>query len=415
MARIIFFAEKLPPAADAVSRFAFDLIRSLADHQHEIRVFSTYEPHIAPPPTPAHVEILRPFKKWSWLEVPAVVPLAMEFRPDILHFIQPRELALEGWTNATTALAGIGPLVGKPPVVTSFFDLHEDELPLHRLLLQASDAITVSNHTAASLLRRHFAKAKRTPHIEVIPAPSSLIHFSQGDQPYAADTGSPPAFARPAITDTAAEALEMFFSSHERVVFIPGDIDQQLDPPQVFDLASEILLNFEDTGIVFGGGWGRLRPRARRELMDVLESRGLGGRILITGPLESPLKSQLESDLLARADAVFVAALPRESLALTQFLRAALAVGAVLVISEAQSELDPLPWQDRTHAFISRGGTPGWGSALADALLARDLGASIRSRIREFHHREALDHPGNLMSRLYTRLIDSRPRAHGFR
>lgn len=405
MARIIFFVEKLPPAPDAtldaVSRFAFDLIRSLADHQHEIRVFSTYEPHTAPPRTPAHVEILRPFKKWSWLEVPAVVPLAMEFRPDILHFIQPRELALGGWTNATTALAGLGPLVGRPPVVTSFFDLREEELPPHRHLLQGSDAITVSNHGAANLLKGHFAKSKRAPLIEVIPAPSSLAQFAHADQPFAPDAESTPAHARPAVSDAAAEALEMFFSSHERVVLIPGDIDQQLDPAQVFDLASEILLTFEDTGIVFGGGWGRLRPRARRELMDMLETRGLGGRILITGPLES----EVESNLLSRADAVFVAALPRESLALTQLLRAALAVGAVLVISEAQSELDPLPWQDRTHAYISRGGTPGWGSALADALLARDLSASIRSRIREFHHREALDHPGNLMSRLYTRLI----------
>ena len=89
MAKIAFFIERLPPDADPISGFAYDLIRSLAEQSHEIRIYSTYVEGAPLPPRHPRIEILRPFQSWGWLEIPRVLPLLMEFRPDVFHLIQP--------------------------------------------------------------------------------------------------------------------------------------------------------------------------------------------------------------------------------------------------------------------------------------------------------------------------------------
>ena len=109
MARIAFFTERLPAGGasqetDAIASFSYELMSSLADQQHEVSVYTTYREDEAGPPSHPRLRVLRPFRRWGWLELPRLVPILMEFQPEILHLIEPRAESLQGLTNAMSAL-----------------------------------------------------------------------------------------------------------------------------------------------------------------------------------------------------------------------------------------------------------------------------------------------------------------------
>ena len=394
MARIAFFTEKLPPdETDPIVGFSYDLICSLADQQHEVRVLSTYrEEDPLPPPRP-RVDILRPFRKWNWLEVPRVIPALLEFRPEILHVIQPRAESLQGFTNAMTAVPGLVPLLGKPALITSFYDLREESLKSYRPLLLASDAVTVMSLPQRDLLARFYEtnRARRNPALTVLPAPV-VTHRSDDET-----TGEivvydgPPESMRDLVTD-------------KKLVFVPGDIGDHRAPESVFELLARLLSRYPEAVVVFGGGWGKLPALRRHSLMRTFEKRGLGARVLVSGPLSA----SVERWCLDSARVVFTASLPTESLRLTRLLRDALHSAAPIVMASEQAKSDPLPWQDRMHSFIAGSDAPSWEQALADALESDEAVEGIRSRLPEFSRSEAVDQPGNVMSRVYSSILERR-------
>jgi len=383
-ARIAFFTERLPPDdKDPISVFSYELMRSLAEQQHEIRVFSTYREGAALPPAPSRLEILRPFRRWNWFELPRVVPILMHFRPDILHVIQPRAEALEGFTNAMSALPGLVPLPlsSRPSIVTSMYDLRPESLKAQRALLLASDAVTASNQPQLEMIKAYVEKFRHRPAMTVLPIPGT------SDGP----------------SDHPSNALLSFMEQHPKTIFIPGDISELRSVADVFDALAELTHRIPGSAVVFGGGWGTLGPLKRHELMARFENRGVGSRVFISGPLAEPE----ERACLTRAFVVFTASLPGESLRLTQVLRNALAASALIIMSRRQAQLDSLPWRDREQALLTEESALDWSSRLAEALSSAEIGPMIRRRLPDFARTEALDQPGNIMSRLYTRVLNT--------
>lgn len=394
MARVAFFAERLPPDADPIATFSFELMRALAEQQHDVRVFSTFREGAEMPPSHPRLEILRPFRKWSWLELPRLIPLVLEFQPQIIHIIQPRAEAIAGFTNAMSALPSLAPLAGRASVITSFYDLHEKNVQSHRMLFSTSDLVTVTNEPQRDLVSNFTAKFKRQPITEILPVPG----FTLSSETTALVTDDEIIQADP------AENIRSFLDQHQELIFVPGDIDLHRAPETLFETLATLLEAFPKTGILFGGGWGSIRSLKRRELMSILERRHLGSRVLLSGPLSN----ETELLCLRHARIVFTASLPPESLGLMRTLRGAIAVAAVPVLSPDQADLDSLPWQDRRHAFITGAAPHSWGEALSDALGSSELLESIRRTLPEFARHQALDQPGNVMSRLYARLLDQK-------
>lgn len=399
MARIAFFTETLPPNSDLIARFSFDLIRSLADQEHEILVFSTYRPEAELPKSHPRIEILRPFRKWSWLEIPKIIQPLLQFRPEVLHFIQPRAEALEGFTNAMNAIAGLAPVIGKPSFVSSFYDVQPQSLKEHSLLLKASDAVTVSNQPQADLIIQtleslhHASKKPRwnQPQVRILPVPGvvATLHESKNASAQASETAT----------------LETFFSQNQNVVVVPGDIGNHHDPESLFEILAELLAAQHHTAILFAGGWGRISPLRRRRLMNAFEKRALGSRVLISGPLNE----NQERLALINAKVVFAASLPNSALELTHFIRQALSTHSVLILNREQSSLDSIPWRHREHAFLCDPHPASWGPALAQALSEEDTAQTIRNHLPEFARLEALDQPSNVMSRIYAEILGQNP------
>lgn len=385
MSRIAFFTESLPPAGDPIARFSFDLIKALADQQHEVRVFSTYHPGQSLPLTHSRIEIVRPFRNWGWTEIPKSLPVLVEFQPDVLHFVQPRAEALGGWTNAMAALPVLAPLLGRAAVVTSFYDFNEETLKKHKQLLVTSDVVTVSNRPQLDLLEHFFhdLRPKKRPAFGVVSVPSTPLRLDADDSP--------------------TESLKEFVTNYPKSIFLPGDIDEHRDREELFRLLSEILNGGgrEDVGLILGGGWGNIPLKERHQLMNSFGDAG--SRLLVTGGLNAESLRYA----LAHAQITLLAPLAMTSLRLAQTLSEALASGAVLAITHEQSLSTPIAWRDRENAFLidDTDRIVEIRKALAESLAATTLTETMRRRIPEFVRTEALDQPANSMSRLYSEAL----------
>ena len=405
MARIAFFTERLPGAdfdggqsaeeTDPIAGFSYDLMSSLADQQHDVTVYTTYREDEAGPPTHPRLNVLRPFRKWGWLELPRLLPILMEFQPEILHLIEPRAESLTGWTNAMGAIPTFAPLIGRPRVVVSFYDLNRDDLAKHRQILFSSDLVTVSTHHQVKMVEDWLRDHGRRTETALLPLPSRALRStnlqgsakSQDDQP----------------TSSISPALERFLSGNDYLILVPGDISDHVDANQVFTLLAETLRLRPNACALLAGGWGRTPVAVRPRLMSIFERAGAGARVLMTGPLTQAA----ETKCLEQARVVFMASLRGESLSLVRWNREALAAKVPVILSRHQCELDPLPWRDRETAFLVGDTVRERGSALNEALESDDLLRAIRTRLTDFARSEVLDQPGNRMSRLYAEILAS--------
>jgi glycosyltransferase involved in cell wall biosynthesis len=386
MARVAFFTENLPPQADLIGHFAYDLMRSLGDQGHELKVFTTYRQGQEIPPPHPRIEILQPFRRWSWTEIPRILPLLLQFQPEILHIIQPHADALRGLTNAMGAIPSLTPFLRSglsgSATVSTFFDLNEHHLVQHRMLLQTSQIVTVSNEQQKEKLAAYLGSGHRA-RIEVVPISSSLD------------------FGEAALNETLPLEWTEFFARRRPWFFVPGQMDEHSDLDHLFDLISAVLSARPQTGVVFGGSWGSHPVPLRHKWMRRLREAELDHRILWTGPLD---QGQLQN-LLAQADLVMLPTLQRETLAFTRVLRLALQMRSVLLLSKDQSRLDPLPWKDGTHARLTSANLQETAQAAIELLDSPETAIRMRAALGDFSQREVVDQPGNVMSRLYAQAL----------
>lgn len=387
MARIAFFNERLPPDPDPVSGFSFELIRGLADQQNDIRVFSTYRADADLPPPHPRIEILRPFKNWSWWEVPRVIPLLMEFRPDILHVVEPRAEALHGLTNAMSTFPALTPMLNRPALVTSFYDLRADQLKKHRLLLHASDAVTVSNEPQLKLLKDFFSRLPQKPELTLLPLPASFSHEQDKE------TLSSP------LKNTLQEISK---NNNYDLIFVPGDIEIHRAPEVLFQSLNAVLMKHLNVVFVFGGSWDGVPHRNRHNLMRIFKNSG--DRVLFTGRLSEAEERQC----LTLSKFVFLASLPLESLWLARLLRSAADVSTIPILNSDQVKLDSLSWLHGENAWITTTNPHDWSSSISNALDSIMLVEQMRARLPEFTRREAIDQPSNVINRLYARKLGTR-------
>jgi len=206
--------------------------------------------------------------------------------------------------------------------------------------------------------------------------------------------------------------------SSPNMIFVPMNVSEHISPEKLFSSLARTLVAAEQSIVVIGGGWGTLPSRERHRLMRVIQDSNVGGRLLLTGALDQ----STEKLCLARAQVVFTASLPAESLALARIVRDALEASALLVLSQNQASVDPLAWRNGENALIcsepisltniadgtSHEADDGWSNTLLKALHSSELVERIRRRLPEFSRAEAVDQPGNVVSRIYSNVLNHR-------
>jgi hypothetical protein len=364
MARIAFFIEQLPPHADDISTFAYELIRSLADQHHDIRIFSTYHEKKLLPKSHPRIEILRPFQTWSWLEALRVIPLLMEFRPEILHLIQPSK-------KMTKLVPRLATKWLDRPSILSLFELFEEaQFQEYVALAKASTLVSVRHEKQKQFLIRNGVAAAKIHILPLNQRPSS-------------------GYSKPELQSGLTTFLEQF----PTFFYLPGPLHE-----------SEFLSFLPEKpfyGVVVGGALSQLPLKEREQFQSALQKKGWGARIFFTGE-PSP---ELEFELLKKARGVLGLGLRSDSLSFLRLLRAALQAPAALVLSKEQASFDPLPWRHAENVWLYDS-VEGPKRAIQILLETESTHETLRQGALELGYRQASDDPGNLLSRLYADMLN---------
>ena len=419
MARVAFLIERLPPHADPIGQMAYGLILQLAEQQHEIQIYSTYRERDDLPPPHPRIEILRPLRKWNWLEVPRLLAMMLDFKPEILHVIDPHAESLEGYTNALRAIPGLIPLMNHPKLALSFFDVHAPRIEKLKFLIEAANLITVTNRAQLQTILK---TAWQTDQVskqsigrrvgpQTVDADSSTTEIPSQlrllpsaahraiDRPRTIDEMG--LGVRDTISFNETSPLERFLHNHRDFIFLPGDLDLHEDLEKLLPLFVRILQRFESSALIFGGGWGSIGSMRRRSLMSSIEESGVGARVFITGPLDASAELRCFS---ACRYASFVS-LPDGTLAFTQALQRGLLGEAVLVLNKTQAERDALPWKHGENAMIASNQIQDWEPLFVELLTSDEKLTAIHLALKDFAREQTLDQPGNIMSRWYNEIL----------
>lgn len=377
MARIAFFSERLPNRDDDISLFSFGLIQSLADHHHDIRVYSTNDDRLWPI-SHSRIEVVRPFKRWNWWEALKLIPLLAIDAPEIIHFVQPRLESVKGFgPSPLNFFAALANLPTRPKIVLSLYELDKKALEKLRAMLMIANLILVRSQPQKEELVNQFKILERK--VQVLPV-FALSPNEMNDE-------------------ALPEALTEFLLTPSRFIFVPGGLDQHENVESLLSIMSVIADQNAEVKFVVEGAWSDLPIVKRRELQARFSQHSAAARTLLTGQLTATQ----ESFLFRQAQAVLLAPLDPFKLKFWRHSRMALRSESAIVVSTAQAFSDELNWTD-DFAVIGKD-----NEAIANACLKllKDEVANrtLRNKVLELADRQATDDPSNHLSRLYSELL----------
>ncbi len=382
MAKIAFFTERLPSNDDDISLFSGTLIQSLGDQHHDIRIFTTDDGSDWPAPH-SRIEIVRPFRKWSWWETAKLIPMLTIDSPEIIHIIQPRHQSLLSFgPSPINFVSALSSFPTKPRIVLSLYELDKRALDKLRPTLQVASLI---------LVRTQSQKAELESDWQVAGSRIAVI----------------PALALPALsnfeTETLPETLSTLVERSDRYVFVPGGLDQHSNLDILFKTLGALAQEDDGLNFVLQGSWSDLPISKRSEWQDKFKSNSAAGRTLLTGSLSE----STESYLFRNAPVVLLATLNPNKLKFWKHSRRALSVGSPLVLASSQVSADELDWSEM-GATLNGNSASEIASACLSFLNDEELRHQARERAVELADRQVTDQPANHLTRLYLELLNRR-------
>ncbi len=382
MAKIAFFTERLPTNDDDISLFSGALIQSLADQHHDIRIFTTDDDSNWPAPH-SRIEIVRPFRKWSWWETAKLIPMLAIDSPEIIHLIQPRHQSLVSFgPSPLNFVSALSSFPTKPRIVLSLYELDKRSLDKLRPTLHIASLI---------LVRTQAQKAELEADWQVSGSRIAVI----------------PALALPAISNFENESLPETLSSviehTDRYIFIPGGLDQHSDLNVLFKTLALLAQEDDSLSFVIQGSWSDLAISKRSEWQSKFKSNPAAGRTLLTGSLSE----DTEMYLFRSAPVVLLATLNPSKLKFWKHSRRALSVGSPLVLASSQVSVDELDWSDM-GATLNGNSASEIANACLTFLNSEELRTKAREQAFELADRQVTDQPANHLTRLYLDLLNRR-------
>jgi hypothetical protein len=98
MARLAVLTDRLPDDPSWKGAYAWEIIRGLAESQHEVVVFTTEDPERVPVTHP-RLTVARPAPSWSVDRMPRWAQALLNYRPEVIHTFALKESSL--WPRLT--------------------------------------------------------------------------------------------------------------------------------------------------------------------------------------------------------------------------------------------------------------------------------------------------------------------------
>ena len=245
---LLILTRHWPDDAAPQARMSFAVAQTCAQLGHNVRVLTTENPRAQHLP---QVEVLQPFRRWSWWEWVRLAPYWPRWRPQLVIWLAPSPSDLAKFIGVRTVWPGAR-------LVASYFT--HSELRTAPLATFATwlDEVTLSSELVKSLPRGIPGRARlgewdciwpEPPEVEDLPSSLQSARTSMDAWPLTVALGNVDDFS-------GAHAESLARAEKKRSVIIVGD-------------------------------WGAT-PRPRREqLLRIWQLRQCGQNLLLTGPLRA--------------------------------------------------------------------------------------------------------------------------------
>ncbi len=374
MAKVAFFCESLH-AKSRIGSHAFEVATIVAEHRNEVRVITTRSDELQLPSShwSSHLEILAPIVSWSALEMPKILRILFEFRPDIIFLVQPHGNYHRKIFSLFQFLVYPFPFLPTAKTVFCLFDLTPpyNELKFYRHLLEKSNVITVFNekqkHLVHEVLRRDHLKV-----VDVLPFPSPLAQ-------------------------NPLKEIELPTAFPEKFLAIPGSLSDHREPEILFESLYQFLQKFPYFGVLILGGREQFKVRRLRFLISKLTESGFWENVLFTGPLTT----LDEFNYIKKSCFIWLSTLPQDGLLFEDSLSAALLSHRPMVVHNDQMEERAKLAKDDTKIFAEPLTIEGQVRGLCQAALTTSVQPPTDDFLRTLSQNR--DRLGNELSRIFSR------------
>lgn len=368
MAKILLVAQKLTPTV-------VKLTTALRHQQHAVTVMTSRDEDAN---LPEGIELLRPFRRWSFTEGLRVLPILYGMNPQIVHLV----LEDDRLNAAQTILSLAAKALPHAVLTTSLLHIRQGlrrRNPV-RYLLQESDIVTCPSVESLGALRGLRVRTRRQGR-GILPP---VLDFDEAED----------------LMERSSAGADLVRRLQAMPFVVIPLTEPDFDPHRPAFRRFQVMASHRH--VVLLGSLSGWSLRERKRFQEWTRRRGLEGQWTVTGELSRPDLRRL----LSKAEALVLAGKnlsPRET---TEYFLHALQAGTTLVLDQKQAALHSELWRDGGNCWILSPDDLAnrllWLMSKDDLRLPQSLPEDVQLQ------RDLIDAPLNELNRLYNKALSQK-------
>lgn len=383
MAKIIIVSRHLNTSA-------FQLALALKAQQHSITIITSKDQESFDKKSfsveVSNIEILTPFKNWSWTEGLKFLPFLLGARPQILHFV----LEKDSLSSAEILISAYAKVIGEQVLTTSILEIKKGlgrSNPV-RYLIEQSDIVTCPSVDTMAMLRGLNIRSSRQSR-GILPP---VLNFSKDvtNEFKNLDT-----WDREVLVDQENLNLAKLLKSKNYVVmpFFESHFDAR---KAYFKRVAGLCKHYH---VVLLGSQASWPLRERKRLALWMSQQNLKHDWIFTGNLTAIE----QHSLLAKSKALILAGLPLNAIEMTEYYLRAIRAKATCVLDNNQSTIHAPLWKPGKNCWIVP--YEHLTENLLELVATKNLSLDISEAPEVSFKRDMIDAPMNELSRLYNKAL----------
>lgn len=242
MARVTVLTDRLPDDRSWKGPCGWEIIRSLAESQHDVTVYTTENPECINVTHP-RLNIARPAKSWSVDKLPKWTQAILVSQPEILHTFALKPSSMWQAASVWPYLDAFCKVLPNLYRVSTMFERHDFSIPSPSAPWHMGSQVWTVFSSGDDSEAHQFFQGR----VDLVPLDRFNWDFESTDDPFAGESRE------------TTQAL-----------LVPAAVSEWNDRARALARLADFLLQNSEVTAHINGGWGDLSLRERREGWEIL-------------------------------------------------------------------------------------------------------------------------------------------------